>query len=143
MEQEITNNYLAENNQKVVLTIKYKIYTVVFIIAMAIARGYVQDSAAQYDATRQAIDKLQMQKVQKDAEYQKTVTDLTIVKDITDHRAELVTCLSTKGCTSVPPSLTSVLPQVRAFLELQKNDGIKMEFDQKKILANINEYLVK
>ena len=143
MEQATTSNYLEQNDQKVVLTIKYKIYTVVLIIVMAICRGYVSDSAAQYDATRQSISSLQLQKQQKDAEYQKVVADLTTVKDITDHKAELMTCLSTRGCTSIPASLTNSVPQVRAFLQLQKNDGIKMEFDQKKVLANINEYLVR
>lgn len=143
MEQEITNNYIDQNEQKVVLTIKYKIYTVIFIIAMAIGWWYVKDTAAQYDATRQAIDHLQLQKIEKDAEYQKVVNDLTVVKDITDHKADLVSCLSRKWCASLPGSLSGVLPQVKAFLQLQKNDGTKMEFDQKKILANINEYLVK
>lgn len=143
MEQAATNNSIDQNDTKVVLTIKYKIYTAVLVILMAFWRWYVSDSAAEYDTTRQSVVTLQQQKILKEAEYQKVVSDLTKVNQINQQKTDLFTCLSTKGCATIPDALKNSLPQVRAFLQLQKNEWTKMEFDQKKVLANINEYLLK
>lgn len=128
---------------KVVLTIKYKLYIALMVIIVVITWGYMNNTVAHYDMTRQTLVSLQNQKTQKEAEYNQVVDDLTMIKNINTQKVSLLACLSTKGCTSIPDSLTGVVPQMRAFLQLQKNDGEKMAFDQKKILANINEYLVK
>lgn len=103
----------------------------------------MNQSVATHKASQQNIAKLKDQKTQKEAEYQQVIKDLIVVKEINDQKASVTTCLSSKGCTSIPESLKEVVPQTRAFLQLQKNEGTKMAFDQKKILANINEYLLK
>lgn len=103
----------------------------------------MQDSVAKYQATSNNVSLLQAQQQAKEQEYQEVVQDLLAIKDINAQRDELLTCLSTKGCTNVADSLKNVIPQMRAFLQLQKNEGEKMAFDQKKILANVNEYLLK
>ncbi len=145
-EQAVQNNnnyYIDQHEHKVVLTIKYKIYLVLLIIIMAITRWYMSDSVAQYDGVKNNIATLQNQKMLKESEYQQVVKDLLVLKDISAQKAAVVTCLSTKWCTTLPESLRPVASQTRAFLQLQKNTETKMAFDQKKILANINEYLLK
>ncbi len=141
--EQVVNNHLEKDSQRVVLTIKYKLYVIVLVLVMALSRGYMQDTAAEYEATSRSVDLLQTQQMQKDREYKEVVNDLLAIKDINTQKAELLTCLSTKGCTAIPETLVPVIPQMRAFLQLQKNEGDKMAFDQKKILANINEYLLK
>jgi|GEM_PF-7049926 len=143
MEQAAHNNHIDNRDPRSVLTIKYKIYIVVLIIAMAVTRGYMQASAEKHTATKESIRNLENAKMQKEAEYDQVVKDLIVVRDINAQKGAVVTCLSTRGCSNLPESLKTVVPQTRAFLQLQKNEGEKMAFDQKKILANINEYLLR
>lgn len=143
MELGLPNSNVALNEQKTVLTIKYKVYIAILIIIMALSRGYMNESVITHNAVRANITALESQKMIKDAEYNQVIKDLTTLKDISNQKSTLIGCLSTRGCTSIPESLKPVLAPTRAFLQLQKNDGQKMEFDQKKILANINEYLLK
>lgn len=103
----------------------------------------MNNSVAQYKQTRTNIETLQNKKLQKETEYQQVIKDLVAVKAINEQKGAVLTCLSSRGCNTLPESLNEVVPQVRAFLQLQKNDGQKMAFDQKKILANINEYLLR
>lgn len=103
----------------------------------------MNDAVSNYQGVQNNITSLQTQKMLKEAEYQQVIKDLVVLKDVNAQKAAVVTCLSTKGCGTLPESLRSVVPQVRAFLQLQRNTETKMAFDQKKILANINEYLLK
>lgn len=143
MEQGLPNSNVVLNEQKTVLTIKYKIYIVILIVLTALTRSYMSESVMTYSAVRSNIAALESQKIVKDAEYNRVIKDLTTLKDINTQKTTLIGCLSTRGCTTVPESLKPVIAPTRAFLQLQKNDGQKMEFDQKKVLANINEYLLK
>lgn len=103
----------------------------------------MNQTVAKYKASQQNITKLEDQRTQKETEYQQVIKDLIVVKEINEQKTSVTSCLSSKGCTNLPDSLKEVIPQTKAFLQLQKNEGEKMSFDQKKILANINEYLLK
>ncbi len=86
MEQAVANKYIDQHDQKVVLTIKYKIYIVILILVMAISWGYMRASADKYETTKTTISKLENQKLQKEAEYNETVSDLIVVKNITEQK---------------------------------------------------------
>ncbi len=149
--EQAANSVMADNREtqndlhstKMVLTVKYKIYIVILIVIMVITQWYMKDAVAKHRAMQDSIETLEQQQMLKDAEYQQTVKDLLIVKEINAQKTSVVDCLSTRGCSTLPESLNPVLEHVRAFLQLQKNDAEKMAFDQKTILANINEYLLR
>lgn len=147
MEQTANNsvmdNPLDDHNIKTVLTVKYKIYIVVLIIVMVVCWWYLNRSQDAYTGVQQSISALELQKVQKEKDYQEVIKDLIVIKNVNDQKQSIVSCLSTASCVNLPESLADALPNVRAFLQLQKNESEKMSFDQKKILANINEYLLK
>lgn len=121
MEQAATN-YIAQNNQKVVLTIKYKIYIVILVILMAFGRGYMNDTVERHDTSKENVGSLQNQKMQKEAEYQQVIKDLIVIKEVNSQKSAVLSCLSTKGCTTLPETVAPVSTQVRAFLQLQKNE---------------------
>ena len=143
MEQAATNKFIDQNNQKVVLTIKYKIYIVLLILLMLVTRGMMKKAQAAHEAVRTNIVTLENQKLQTETEYQQVIKDLLVIKEINTQKTTISACLTTRGCNSLPDSIKSVVPQTRAFLLLQKNAGAKMAYDQKKILANINEFLLR
>lgn len=120
--EQVANNHLEKDSQRVVLTIKYKLYVIALVLVMALSWGYMQRTVAEYESTTRSVDLLQIQQMEKDREYKEVVNDLLAIKDINTQRTELLTCLSTKGCTAIPESLMPVIPQMRSFLQLQKNE---------------------
>ena len=122
MEQAVQTNYIESHDTKVVLTIKYKIYIVILIVLIALTWGYMQGSVARHDATKESIVALENQKMATEAEYQQVIKDLIVVRDINAQKSAVLTCLSTRGCTTLPESVSSFIPQTRAFLQLQKNE---------------------
>ena len=145
--EQVQNNddlsYAILRENSVVATIRYKIYVVIMLIIIVIGRGYMQDAVSRSDQVQQSIHVLQQQKAAQDQAYQQTLQDLTVIKEMGQEKDTLVNCFTTSGCNSFPADLTGVRPQTRVFLQLQKDSATKMTFDEKQVLANIDQYLLR
>lgn len=135
-----------------VVTAKYKVYIVllaIFIFALLIS--YIPNTKDDYKSHMDSYDqvKTQLTNVKRDIENAKA--DMNYLFDIVSNEKNLKECLnSDRGCSSLPEwwlstwndfKLSSLVPL--SYLQMHSLYNKKMPVDEKAVLKNLNEYLIK
>ena len=138
-----------------VVTAKYKVYIVLLLILICVMLlDYIPDIKNAYNAQQGAYDQANSQLVSIRDDIRKAEDDMNYLWDITSNEQNLKTCLNEKKkevCLKLPESwmiwewtgkkYDFSIPL--SYLQLHSLYNKKMPVDEKKVLKNLNEYLIK
>lgn len=128
-----------------VVSIRYKIYVLILLFLVIFgAMDYALPAWDKWNGLRDnLIDKETQISAfgQKKLQYEK---DKSLIASIETNENQIISCLNTKqGCKQLDQKLRENFSFVRSYLQLNNLYDPKMEINEKILLANINEYLLK
>ena len=136
-----------------VVTVKYKVYIVLLLIVIAaLLMNYIPSVKDSYDASNSAYKETKSQLNIIQNEITEAEKDVDYLEEIVSNEQNLKSCLNeknTQACLSLPDgwkereneeaNLTIPL----SYMQLHSLYNEKMPVDEKKVLRNLNEYLIK
>lgn len=163
---------LLEQKQRRIHDVKYKVYLLILLVGRyalwpmfistlesvrwADALGIILSSSDTpllerfTDATgewgmRNEIATLDTQIQETQEKIQQSKTEQTIINrmDTPANSEKILACLNNDECSDLPPALQKNLPLLRTYMIVDELESKKMDFDQKLLLQNINEFLLK
>lgn len=163
-EQAKKSTWVASKSQKEeethisrirVVTAKYKVYIVLLLIFICVMLfNYIPDIKNSYNAKQNTYNQVNSQLASIRTDIRRAEDDMTYLWEITSNEQNLKTCLNEKKkevCLSLPESWTTwewtgkkydfSIPL--SYLQLHSLYNKKMPVDEKKVLKNLNEYLIK
>ena len=140
----------AENNQVLITTsrvvsIRYRIYFILLLLVLIIYGNNILLSAwDSYQASKiemgdvdLKVSSFETKKLQADA-------DKALIQKIEEQQANIISCLNTRtNCSTIDPSLRTNFSFARSYIQLNNLTDPKMFVNEKILLANINEYLLR
>ena len=138
-----------------VVTAKYKVYIVLLLIFICVllfdSIPSIKDS---YNANKNAYNQVNSQLAVVRNDIKKAEADMDYLAEITDNEQTLKTCLNEKKkevCLKLPETWMTwewnakkyVFSVPLSYLQLHSLYNKKMPVDEKKVLKNLNEYLIK
>lgn len=128
-----------------VSSIKHRLYVLIFLALIVLCIfDYILPNREKTKKLQNTIDEKQNQItsfLQKQAQYDK---DKDLIWLIEIHENKIISCVNYKvWCTEIPQEIRDNFWFARAYLQLNNLHDIKMEINEKIILANINEFLLK
>lgn len=141
---------LAEDNQVLITTsrvvsIRYRIYFIVLALVLVIfgnsillpARDTYQSTHANLADMNLQLSSFETKKMQADA-------DKSFIQKIESQQENIISCLNTRAnCASIDESLRNNFSFARSYIQLNNLTDSKMAVNEKILLANINEYLLR
>ncbi len=141
---------LAENSQVLITTsrvvsIRYRVYFIVLLLVLIIfgsnillpARDDYQDTKTEVTDINMQISTFESKKLQAEA-------DKKLIEKIENQQSNIISCLNSRiNCSSIDPSLRNNFSFARSYIQLNNLTDPKMAVNEKILLANINEYLLK
>ena len=138
-----------------VVTAKYKVYIVLLLIFICVLLlDYIPDVKSSYQAKQSALNQVNSQLAWIRADIRKAEDDMAYLWDITSNEQTLKTCLNEKKketCLKLPENWATWewtwkkydFSVPLSYLQLHSLYNKKMPVDEKKVLKNLNEYLIK
>jgi hypothetical protein len=140
----------AEDNQVLITTsrvvsIRYRIYFIVLLLVLVIfGNNILLPAWDTYQATQTEVSDINLQissfqtrKLQSDA-------DQKLIAKIEDQQSNIISCLNTRtNCSVIDPALRTNFSFARSYIQLNNLTDPKMFVNEKILLANINEYLLR
>jgi hypothetical protein len=141
---------LAEDNQVLITTsrvvsIRYRIYFVILVLILVIfgknillpAWDNFQETKAELSNINLEISSFETRKLQSEA-------DQKLIEKIENQQANIISCLNTQAnCSSIDAALRNNFSFARSYIQLNNLTDPKMAVNEKILLANINEYLLR
>lgn len=124
--------------------VKYMIYIFIIVIAVIVFFPYAQGQYTAFLNAQKQITNLN-NTIQTNITRQETIRDLIKLKTTTEQKiTDIVDCINLEvGCGELGEEVTNQLDVVKDFLQLNNLDTEKMAIDERKILRNINEFLLQ
>lgn len=140
----------AEDNQVLITTsrvvsIRYRIYFIVLLLVLVIfgnnillpARDKYQSIQTEVSDINLQISSFETRKLQSDA-------DQKLITKIETQQSNIIACLNTRtNCSAIDPALRTNFSFARSYIQLNNLTDPKMFVNEKILLANINEYLLR
>ena len=140
----------AEDNQILITTsrvvsIRYRIYFIVLLLILVIfgnnillpARDKFQATQTEVSDINLQISSFETRKLQSDA-------DQKLIQKVEDQQSNIIACLNTReNCSAIDPALRTNFSFARSYIQLNNLTDPKMFVNEKILLANINEYLLR
>ena len=140
----------AEDSQVLITTsrvvgIRYRIYFIVLLLVLIIfGNNILLPAWDNFQATKTEagdinlqISSFQTRKLQSDA-------DQKLIQKIEDQQLNIISCLNTRAnCSAIDPALRTNFSFARSYIQLNNLTDPKMFINEKILLANINEYLLR
>ena len=140
----------AEDNQVLITTsrvvsIRYRIYFIVLLLVLVIfgnnillpARDKYQSTQTEVSDINLQISSFETRKLQSDA-------DQKLITKIETQQSNIIACLNTRtNCSAIDPALRTNFSFARSYIQLNNLTDPKMFVNEKILLANINEYLLR
>lgn len=99
---------------------------------------------AKKDSANAKFEKSQQQILQLDNEIAKYQKTKLLLFNIEKYQNAVLSCINqNQKCEDLSPELSEKIDTVMAFLQLGKLESHKMKIDEKKILRNLDQYLIK
>lgn len=141
---------LAEDNQVLITTarvvsIRYRIYFIVLLLVLIIfgknivlpAWDTLQATQTKSNDVNLQISSFQTKKLQSEA-------DQKLIQKIDTQENDIITCLNTRiNCNAIDPALRNNFSFARSYIQLNNLTDPKMFINEKILLANIHEYLLR
>ncbi|MFA5748195.1 MAG: hypothetical protein WC872_03745 [Candidatus Absconditabacterales bacterium] len=144
------NSVLSEENQdliskKRVLNTRNKIYTIgLLLLIILLIMNFLLPSWDKYQVKKNDLNNLKLQVMSFETKRKQMESDKQLIQDINKQENKIISCLNNKiGCEDILPSIKTNFGIARSYISLNNFSGGKMAIDEKKLLANINEYLLK
>jgi len=144
-------NITQENEGQVLITtarvvsIRYKIYVLALLALVGyFAYSYVQPAYYDYLDTNTKLANVTMEINNFPNKKMRYEADRKLVTTITQQQNQIISCLNYQlGCAQLDKSIQNNFGIARSYIQLNLLSTPKMAVDEKKILANINEFLIK
>jgi hypothetical protein len=139
-----TNNQVLITTSRVV-SIRYRIYFIGLLLILIVfgntlllsAWDDFQSTQVEVEDINLDISKFEPKKLQAEA-------DIKLIQKIEEQQDTIMSCLNTKtNCTSIDTTLRSNFSFARSYIQLNNLTDPKMFINEKILLANINEYLLR
>lgn len=145
---EIQSN-ITENQMSVsrVVTAKYKVYVIIFLILIAvIGLNFGPQAWKDFNSAQAAFQDGQATITKLDNELSQIGENKKLWKMTENDQNQIIECINkanNEDCDALNPSIRDHLNVARAYLQLGNLKADKMEIDEKKILKNLDQYLIR
>lgn len=130
-----------------IVTARYKVYTFVILFLMfVVGTNYFPNIKRNFDATISQKERLETSKLNLISKNTLLQKDMDFMNEILEHQDELKNCLNTEKesvCQNLPESWGEDYAVPVSFLQLHSLHSARMIIDEKKILKNLNDYLIQ
>ncbi len=141
---------LAEDNQVLITTsrvvsIRYRIYFIVLLLVLVIfVNNILLPAWDKFQATKTEVSNINLQISSFETKKLQSEADQKLIQKIEDQQSNIISCLNTQtNCSSIDPSLRTNFSFARSYIQLNNLTDPKMFVNEKILLANINEYLLR
>lgn len=142
-------NIKTEENEVIstarVVSIKYKVYAVILMLFFVIfLMNFVLPALDKLSASRLNYQQKTIQIASSDNNKIQYEKDKSLIEMIASNESQVVACLNLKSwCKALNEQLKNNFSFVRSYLQLNNLYDSKMQINEKLLLVNINEYLLK
>lgn len=142
IENNLTNSVSLENIK--LRNIKQKAYIFILLVLTYLFWGSFQDSFSQVEALNSQNIALDNQLIQVESDLSDANKINEITKTAETNKDKIVACINEKRCDMLETSkdIKDNISTIRTYFLINKFDISKMDFNQKAILQNINEFLL-
>jgi len=128
-----------------VVWVRYKVYIVILLLLISlIGYNYLLPTFDKYQNKQIELSNVELQLMNFENKKVKYEANIWLVDTIKQVESQTVSCLNTlHGCKELPDLIKNNFSVVRSYLLLSELSNEKMELDEKKILANIDSFLLK
>lgn len=124
-------------------TLKYRIYIGILLVLSYVMRTYVSAYSQEYQMVKDTRESSDATLQQLDSQITQANGDLSLVRLLSGNQAAFVNVLNSRtGCSQIPKPLQQNLPALKIFMQLSDLESTKMKVDEKRLLQNINEFLL-
>ena len=141
---------LAEDNQVLITTsrvvsIRYRVYFIVLLLLLVIFFNNILLPAwDKYQSTIAEASDLDLQISTFETKKLQSEADKKLIQKIEDQQSNIISCLNTRtNCSAIDTGLRINFSFARSFIQLNNLTDPKMFVNEKILLANINEYLLR
>lgn len=140
-------NAISDNQLEVsrVVTAKYKIYVIIILIlGVVLGMNFVPQAWSAFQRAQEAFTQKEEKILMLDAEITR-LSDLKKNWSMTEESQDLlISCINDNAqCDQISPLISADLDVARAYLQLGDLQSEKMGIDEKKILKNLDQYLIR
>lgn len=140
----------AENSQVLITTsrvvsIRYRIYFIVLLLVLVVfVTNVLLPAWDDYQDTKTDVRSIDMQIASFETKKLQSEADHALIKKIDAQQSNIISCLNTRAnCAQIDVSLKNNFSFARSYIQLNNLTDPKMAVNEKILLANINEYLLK
>lgn len=128
-----------------VVGVRYKVYTVILLLlTFVIAYTYLLPTFDKYQNTKTELSNVELQLMNFESKKVKYESNIWLVDTIKQVEEQVINCVNTlQNCKELPDLIKNNFSVVRSYLLLGELSNKKMNLDEKKILANIDGFLLK
>jgi len=148
---QIESSQVIDDQSHVLITayrvegIRYKVYSlIIFLIWIYCVINYLKPAFEKYQDTRENLIKIETKTSIFDARERKYKQDRWFITKIDKQEKEIISYFNNKkAIEKLDPDIQEHINVVRNYLQITPIESNKMRVDEKIILANINEYLLR
>ena len=128
-----------------VVSIRYRIYFIILLLVILLfGNNVVLPAWDQYQGAQADVSAVNLQIAAGDNKKLEAQADQKLIKKIEDQSENIVSCLNLrKNCPAIDSGLRTNFSFARSYIQLNNLTDPKMFVNEKILLANINDYLVK
>ncbi len=141
---------LAEDNQVLITTsrvvsIRYRIYFIVLLLVLIIfGNNIVLPAWDNFQATKTKVSDINLQISSFQTRKLQSEADQKLIQKINSQQDNIISCLNSRtNCSAIDPALRNNFSFARSYIQLNNLTDPKMYINEKILLANINEYLLR
>ncbi len=143
-------DWLAEDNQVLITTsrvvsIRYRIYCIVLLLVLVVFGNTILLPAwDDYQSTKIEVSDIDLQISSFETKKLQSTADKKLIQTIETQQSNIIACLNTRtNCSAIDPALRTNFSFARSYIQLNNLTDPKMFINEKILLANINEYLLR
>lgn len=140
----------AEDSQVLITTsrvvsIRYRVYFIILLLVLVIfGNNILLPAWDTYQGTKTQVSDINLQISSFETKKLQSEADQKLIQKIDDQQANIISCLNSRvNCAAIDPALRTNFSFARSYIQLNNLTDPKMFINEKILLANINEYLLR
>lgn len=128
-----------------VVSIRYKIYFIVLLLVLVIfGNNILLPSWDKYQNVKTEVSDIDLQISSFETRRLQSESDKKLIQKIESQQSNIISCLNTRtNCAAIDAALRNNFSFARSYIQLNNLTDPKMFINEKILLANINEYLLR
>ena len=128
-----------------VVTAKYQVYVIILLILWVLLWSkYLPDAYAYYRSVQTNYQQKQTELINLKQKIEQLTQDKLQLLNLNKYADQILVCVNEKReCSALPDNLKSNLWPAVSYLQMGNLSSEKMKIDEKKILKNLDQYLIK